>query len=625
MTTPSPSAAYAAAQGIAVDPDVPADAYPGGDAIAAAPGAASGPPVMLSGGFSALKNRTEANVRAQQSADIKNNLTLTNYSDLIFAGLPPGLSLPLAILNGIGKALGAFGTLIYDSVVGALAAIPVIFNTAGQMIANLGTAIVDGIGSTVQNFLDFLRHAFGRDNLPGVGVASGTNVTDLADAVHNLTDKAFVAVDSTETLNDFWNEPRQLPAWVGAQSDDVSYPHYLINASANTIFSAGTSTQDRLILIPVVAGQNRVYDVIKFGVTAITATSLQVGLYDVDETTGAATKVVDLGNVISQINTGLTTIQTIMLPQPKAVQKGEVFYIAILASGGTVTLSYSSTISGTALVNYGRYPRFLASFNSSGTFPVLPATMPDTQLSSNGTFRPFWGAVGVFAPNVIPAKLKLSDSFDRANSASLGANWSSQFSQFGSALKIVSNKAQADISTGSSLSVLVQRMNWLDQQVSATIIRGEYYSGAGMILMLRGNGSGKFMYLRVTQTLFFSIYATVTTAQIYSASSYSQPGTNFQGGSARSSLYSVSPSGINHAPTVQSWKFEAIGNAYYGYLNNSLVVSWTDSGSSAFPYNDYNKQVGVGGLYVPRPTPNDLLNLQRSGISIIDNFSAADL
>lgn len=76
---------------------------------------------------------------------------------------------------------------------------------------------------------------------------------------------------------------------------------------------------------------------------------------------------------------------------------------------------------------------------------------------------------------------------------------------------------------------------------------------------------------------------------------------------------------------MQSWKFEAIGNAYYGYLNNALVVSWTDSGGSAFPYNDYNKQVGVGGLYVPRPQPNDLLNLQRSGIAIIDNFSAADL
>jgi hypothetical protein len=218
----------------------------------------------------------------------------------------------------------------------------------------------------------------------------------------------------------------------------------------------------------------------------------------------------------------------------------------------------------------------------------------------------------------------LSDSFDRVNNSSLGANWSSQYSQFGPGLKIVSNKAQADIGTGTTLSVLVQRMNWLDQRVSATITRGEYYSSAGMILTLRGNGSGKFMYLRVTQTLYFSINSMVTTAQIYSASSYSQPGTNFQGGTARSTAYSVNGS-LNQGPTVQSWKFEAIGNAYYGYLNNSLVLSWTDSGSSAFPFNDYNKQVGVGGLYVPRPQPNDLLNLQRAGISIIDNFSATDL
>jgi hypothetical protein len=559
----------------------------------------------------------------------------TTARDALFNTLMSGfasINAFISMLSGaIAGAVGGTLTTIANFMTGLVGDVgrllTNLLNSAGEFIGDVAKGIVDAAGNTFQFFLNLLNHAFGKGNLPGIGVAAVTNVTDLTDAVHNLTDKAFVAVDDTETLKDFWNEPRQLPAWVGSQSDDVSYPHYLINASSDTIFASGTSTQDRLILIPVVAGQNRVYDVIKFGVTAITATSLQVALYDVDETTGLATKVLDLGNVISQINTGLTTIQTILLPQPKTVQKGEVFYIAILANGGTVTLSYSSTISGTSLVNYGRYPRFLASYNSSGTFsasPGFPATMLNTNLGSNSTFRPFWGALGVFAPNVIPAKLSLSDSFDRVNNSSLGANWSSQYSQFGPGLKIVSNKAQADIGTGTTLSVLVQRMNWLDQRVSATITRGEYYSSAGMILTLRGNGSGKFMYLRVTQTLYFSINSMVTTAQIYSASSYSQPGTNFQGGTARSTAYSVNGS-LNQGPTVQSWKFEAIGNAYYGYLNNSLVLSWTDSGSSAFPFNDYNKQVGVGGLYVPRPQPNDLLNLQRAGISIIDNFSATDL
>jgi hypothetical protein len=588
-----------------------------------------------------LGNNTEANVKSFYG----NESTLDTVKNQLIAGLNPNLPLPLAILEAVAKALLRGG---YDLVLGVIttaaeaadAVVDVIgkvadwigeaIDTAGKIIGDLGQAIVDGIGTTFQNFLDFLTHGFGKGNLAGIGVTTGTNVNDLADAVHNLTDKAFVAVDDTATLTSFWNEPRQLPSWIGAQSDDVSYPHYLINASANTIFGTGaTTTQDRLILIPVVAGQNRVYDVIKFGVTAMTATSLQVGLYDVNETTGEATKVVDLGNVISQINLGVT-IQTILLPQEKEVQKGEVFYIAILASGGTVTLSYSSTISGTSLVNYGRYPRFLASFNSSGIFSVLPATMPNAQLSSDGTFRPFWGAAGVFAPNVIPAKLALSDSFDRANATTLGANWSRQYSQFGtSGLKIVSNKARSDINTGSTYSMLVQRMNWLDQRVSATLTREGYYSRVGMILILRGNGLGKFMYLRVTQNLDFSINSMYTTAQIFSATSYSQVGTNFQGGTARSTVYSVNGS-INQGPTVQTWKFEAIGNAYYAYLNNTIVRTWTDDGGG-FTYttpltNDTHKQVGVGGLYVPRNVDGlDLLGMQTNGVSIIDNFTATDL
>ncbi len=606
-------------------------------------------------------DRTRSAVETHYKTTLTGNSTTsalqpwTTAKDALFNTLMSGfasINAFISMLSGaIAGAVGGTLTTIANFMTGLVGDVgrllTNLLNSANEFIGDVAEGIVDAAGNTFQFFLNLLNHAFGKGNLPGIGVAAVTNVTDLTDAVHNLTDKAFVAVDDTATLKDFWNEPRQLPAWVGAQSDDVSYPHYLINASSDTIFASGTSTQDRLILIPVVAGQNRVYDVIKFGVTAITATSLQVALYDVDETTGLATKVLDLGNVISQINTGLTTIQTILLPQPKTVQKGEVFYIAILANGGTVTLSYSSTISGTSLVNYGRYPRFLASYNSSGTFsasPGFPATMLNTNLGSNSTFRPFWGALGVFAPNVIPAKLSLSDSFDRVNNSSLGANWSSQYSQFGPGLKIVSNKAQADSGTGTTLSVLVQRMNWLDQRVSATIIRGgeTIYTRAGMILMLRGNGSGKFMYLRVTQNLDFSYQGMRTTAQIYSASSYSQVGTNFQGGTLRTTVTGSYPTvnysadtqqglgGLNVGPTVQSWKFEAIGNAYYGYLNNSLVVQWTDSGGSAFPYNDSNKQVGVGGLYVARgpfagELGPDLLGLQRNGIAIIDNFSATDL
>lgn len=569
-------------------------------------------------GLSALNTRTQDNVTLSKRNELQGNSTLVNFATTIFAGLQEGLALPIAILNAVGQGLGAIGEAIWETVEDAITGIGnfvgQFLNAAGKLIGDIGGAIVDAVGNTFQNVMDWLTHLFGRGSLTGTPTSDRT-LEDLKDAAHNLTDKAYVAVESSETLTSFWNEPRQLPAWVGAQADDVSYPHYLINNSASTIFGSGaTTTQDRLILIPVVAGQDRAYDAIKFGITAITATSLIVGLYDVDETTGAATKVVDLGNVRSQVDSTVT-IQTFVLPEPKTAQKGEVYYIAILANGGTVTLSYSSTISGTQLVNYGRWPRFLASFVSTGTYTVMPSTFSDTAVSSDGTFRPFWGALGTYAPNVVPAKLKFYDSFDRANSTTLGATWAKKF---GNGLRITSNKARADSTTATTINTYVSRLNWLDQRMELTFTREAYYSAAGAILMLRGDGNGKFMYMRIQQSLAGALAPMYLSARIYSATSYSQVGTNFLGGTPRSDLWEQNV-GLNYGQTNHVWRFEAIGNAYYGYMNGSLVCQWTDSGSSAFPTTDRNKEVGIGGLYVPGSA------FQASGVSLIDNWSAIDL
>lgn len=123
-------------------------------------------------GLSALNSRTQANVEAAKRSQVAGNSTLTGFSSQVFAGLPQGMSLPLALLNSIGQGLGAIAGAVWNTVtqaVNGLASwIGQFFGAAGKVVGTvvgaISGAVVDGV-ATVSNWLTALWQAFtGNDN-----------------------------------------------------------------------------------------------------------------------------------------------------------------------------------------------------------------------------------------------------------------------------------------------------------------------------------------------------------------------------------------------------------------------------------------------------------------------------
>lgn len=136
---------------------------PGGSAIPSTvdPSALEGS--IAGAGLSVLASRTQANVTAAKKAEVRGDSGLNGIGAAIFAGLPEGLSLPLAILNAVGQGLGAIGAAIWNTVEAAVTGlgnfIGQFLNGAGQVIGNIAGAIVDGVASVGQ-WLSSLWQAF---------------------------------------------------------------------------------------------------------------------------------------------------------------------------------------------------------------------------------------------------------------------------------------------------------------------------------------------------------------------------------------------------------------------------------------------------------------------------------
>lgn len=179
----------------------------------------------------------------------------------------------------------------------------------GNFIANIGTGIVDAIGSTVGGLIGGIQYIMSggkaaentnaqgqaRPIMQGLPVLSETfpaprTVPEMIQNLEEVVTTTYNASFSTETQYGFWNTPRDIPSWLGGQTDDVSFPQTLIDSATSV------PTLGRLLLIPVKAQQNRDYDAIRFGLPATAGVfgmnNLYVGVYDVDETTGNCTKVV---------------------------------------------------------------------------------------------------------------------------------------------------------------------------------------------------------------------------------------------------------------------------------------------------------------------------------------------
>ncbi len=359
-----------------------------------------------------------------------------------------------------------------------------------------------------------------------------------------------------------------------------------------------------------------------------------MGVYDVDETTGAATKVIDLGNVRSKINVGdnaQRNLQVISLPSPKTVQMGEIYYIGILQIGadvaltpaGSIALSYAPSSVIPYTFNTGQFPKRVCLYHNAGTFGVLPATFTDSQLS--GSSSSFWGAFGDASPSTVAPTVTFADSFTTGtNGIGAGATIDSQkwLTRYGSGLKVASMpgselRATADSTTGTSMHTYRFKTNYLKQNNQCTFATQTENIGrlgrGGIMLSLRGDGLGKFIYLRlVIETAFLSWQIR---AGIYTSTSFTAVGSEFSGGVLRKEV--ITNTGLGPA-NGNTWKFVADGYSYVGYRNTGSGftehIRWDDTGfafAGSGPSNSNFKEVGIGAYYVAE-------------YSCVDNWTAWD-
>jgi hypothetical protein len=763
----------------------------------------------------------------------------------LFAGLNPNLPFPIAIIEAVAKALLREG---YDLVVGVITTVEQAaywmgqiinkvvdwigeaIDAAGKLVGDIATAVVDGAGNLVEDFLDVLHWVFTGGPFEAFQklLTGHKTLDDVKDKAVELKTSVYQTEVESGTTTDFFNTVRVLPTWVGGKTDDVNLPQSFISGTSTTVATSPSilGLDGRLVLIPVVAGQNRTWSAVKFGVAQMalnakvpgtqyfygtpdvpgnyltsastatlpvvapatvglvqatiglprpsyvdvgdtitvsgfptswagyngtswtvsaksdvvpysvsyivpallptatpttqtytattTATSgngttatvtfnssigtlsvgesvlisgvtptayngqktitarsnnppysvsfsstatgsmtvagsvgtdpvlttatlpsymppsvttpsaVLMGVYDVDETTGAATKVIDLGNVRSKINVGANSqrnLQVISLPSPKPVQMGEIYYIGILQIGdagltpaGSIALSHASSSTIPYTFNTGTFPKRVCLYYNSGTLGVLPATFTDAQTS--GSSSNFWGAFGDDVPNVIQPPVAFADSFTGTSGAVIDTQkW---LTRYGNGLRIASGlggelRATANSTNGTSINTYKFKTNYLKQTAQCTIVTQTENLGrlgvGGSIITLRGDGSGKFIYLRVVIEVYGLSWR--LKVGIYTSLTYSQPGTQLSGGTLRKEV--LIGTGLNPS-NGNTWKFIADGYTYVGYRNGVEVIRWADTGfafAGSGVGNANFKEVGIGAFYV-------------SEYSCVDNWTAFD-
>jgi hypothetical protein len=171
---------------------------------------------IIGAGLSALQYRTQENVQAARNESVKSDATLTSFSDLVFAGLPPGTPLPLAILIKAGQAITGLADFVWETVEDVVEAIGNtlfgivkglwdgavelaafagdLLNDAGKVIGNIAEVVVDGVANFGQ-FLMSLWNAF-------TGQGATSNADTSFKTVQQVKDGAGSLAGFTKTAGD---------------------------------------------------------------------------------------------------------------------------------------------------------------------------------------------------------------------------------------------------------------------------------------------------------------------------------------------------------------------------------------------------------------------------------------
>jgi hypothetical protein len=341
----------------------------------------------------------------------------------------------------------------------------------------------------------------------------------------------------------------------GTTDAEAAHTHKLTAASMR-VLPVFTPTLGRLYVLPISCEANRVYSQAILQTTGTAVPSrfyLAVG--QIDRSTGDVTRVYDFGDVRGSLVTGTGKLfdQLFNTTTNISASAGSVNCLLVLQTGGAaMPLAAVSDVaeqtSGVPL-----YPKYLTGQSTATNLTSIPATVANSSLATGYVQTWAWGALSQPYANQVDQDSTFVDDFNRSNANTLGPMWSVSANTFqinANAAQLVPNGLQLG---GRNTAVYAQAFLSNNQSVEATI---KTFSTTGLFgLVLRRNTQGTAwaqMLVRSNKaTLEFSVNGTATE---YATASIS----NVQAGS--------------------KFRLSVSGNVFTGYLNNTPLWSYTDTG-----------------------------------------------
>lgn len=456
--------------------------------------------------------------------------------------------------------------------------------------------------------------------------ATGQTSADVEEVMMSVGQEILVAQESTITLANQANAPRNVPFWVSPNRfEEVSFPRALLQpvpsigsgGSGTTGTGSGLSGIDAnwnaeerdavqghthstpshshalsyvkptftipdgtLALTAITMTQDRLINVARFlaGGGTPPSTALYVGIYAIDPATGTATLIYDYGDQKGNINTGADLYETALnLPADMLTDAGAMFAVGILPVGGSFAVAgVRRQPIVTAAVIYPVAATELVSGQSS-----LPATVDSSSMNHTSTHR-IWVSLGQ-AVESIPedtSPVTLTMTFNVADTSA----WSSpSFQQYGNA----SSNFTVDNGQiyGGGPTVFIGDVTYWRSALCLTPL----HTNDHMAEITLGTGWDNDAYGYATDRAYVRCNSSGTSGVCLHVDA--------TGGAVRVRIATVTnltsigtvrvtATGIPYA-VGDRFSIRAVGNVYTAYRNDSPIldgngdpVAWTDSGNT---------------------------------------------
>ncbi len=539
------------------------------------------------------------------------------------------------------KNLNPFG--IFDAIgIGNIGSLPAIDL---HQVLDLPDMLGD-LGDNVADVFDDLRDGWNRMwagffRQPG---ATGKTAADVETVMVSISSDIILAQDSTITLANLANAPRNVPLWISPNPfEDVAYPRSEIEPSITYTMSGRTNNNtvatdihnhnlgtlavvnpvDNLPVFTIPDGTmyattvsctyNRIYNEVGFinDGGAVPPTAVYLGLYQIDPATGDRTRVYDFGNVRPLLVTGALDLydQRFTMAADFVAAAGDHYELAILPIGGPLNVVGKRRKGIVTPTTF--YPIAATEFRTGQT--ALPASYASSDLNHTSLYRMF-GAMSQALGEPDTSPITLNETFNYGNTN----NWqSASWNKFGYNLAIVGgSECRAHLDSGPNGVYRASRLaktTMHQDDHEATIRTNGGWSG-----LSQSNGANCRVYVRCRNTgaegvvLLVDGNANDVRLRIATvATDLVTPPTVRVTAPAVVTIDGVNP---------DDWTLKAVGNVYTAYHNGVEVpgCNWTDS-TGIVGINKNYRSVGFG-------TDMLIYNLgfDRAWPNYIDNFSATD-